>query len=201
MITNYLEYADLAYRTAKPLDFEKEVFHYTLGLGDEAGELQDAEDPVNFQEELGDLNWFYACFLKIIIEDRDGFLYGLDFSMAQFITSINILHEKRIRDEEFKNISLVNSVFTLQGIVKSQFIYGKDRRLDLLKALLQVGVGINRAMSDFANHNRIPLPDLYRKVWQANIEKLKTRYPDKYTDEKAINRDLNSERKTLEEKL
>lgn len=35
-------------------------------------------------------------------------------------------------------------------------------------------------------------------VMYMNIEKLKTRYPEKYTDEKAINRDVDKERNVLE---
>lgn len=36
------------------------------------------------------------------------------------------------------------------------------------------------------------------RIMAQNIEKLKTRYPDKFTSEAALNRDLEAERKTLE---
>jgi NTP pyrophosphatase (non-canonical NTP hydrolase) len=36
-------------------------------------------------------------------------------------------------------------------------------------------------------------------VFDTNIKKLKSRYPDKFSQEKAINRDLDKERKILEE--
>jgi NTP pyrophosphatase (non-canonical NTP hydrolase) len=38
----------------------------------------------------------------------------------------------------------------------------------------------------------------HETVMEKNIAKLKARYPDKFTEEKAINRDLNTERKILE---
>ena len=38
----------------------------------------------------------------------------------------------------------------------------------------------------------------FENIWQKNIKKLELRYPDKYSDEKAKNRDLLSERKILE---
>ncbi len=38
-----------------------------------------------------------------------------------------------------------------------------------------------------------------RDIMQTNLDKLTTRYPEKYTDELAINRDLEAERKTLEQ--
>lgn len=48
---------------------------------------------------------------------------------------------------------------------------------------------------------------MYFKGWNIeevramNIEKLKTRYPDKYNDFRALNRDLNKERETLNKNL
>ena len=37
-----------------------------------------------------------------------------------------------------------------------------------------------------------------RDIMQTNIDKLKARYPEKFTEENALNRDLNKERATLE---
>lgn len=39
----------------------------------------------------------------------------------------------------------------------------------------------------------------FGSVMERNIEKLKARYPDKFTEDKATNRDLDTERKILEE--
>lgn len=39
----------------------------------------------------------------------------------------------------------------------------------------------------------------YENVWQRNIDKLKVRFPEKFTEEKALNRDLNKEREVLVE--
>ncbi len=95
------------------------MLHYVLGVGTEAGELQDAVkrwvaynkplDVVNVKEELGDLLWYMA----------------------------------RICDE-----------------------------LDLT----------------------------FEECMARNIEKLKTRYPNKFTEHAALNRDLEAERKVLEQK-
>lgn len=38
----------------------------------------------------------------------------------------------------------------------------------------------------------------FNKIQQKNIEKLRTRYPEKFDSTKAINRDLNAERQVLE---
>jgi NTP pyrophosphatase (non-canonical NTP hydrolase) len=39
----------------------------------------------------------------------------------------------------------------------------------------------------------------FEQVMQQNIDKLRTRYPEKFTSEQAINRDLDAERETLEQ--
>lgn len=38
----------------------------------------------------------------------------------------------------------------------------------------------------------------FESVWEKNIAKLKARYPEKYSDHHALNRDVDSERKILE---
>lgn len=38
----------------------------------------------------------------------------------------------------------------------------------------------------------------FEKICQTNIDKLKARYPEKFTSDDALNRDLDSERKILE---
>ncbi len=42
------------------------------------------------------------------------------------------------------------------------------------------------------------LKTTFKEVKEKNIEKLKQRYPEKFTEEKAINRDLEKEREILE---
>lgn len=39
----------------------------------------------------------------------------------------------------------------------------------------------------------------FEEILQTNIDKLKARYPEKFTEERAINRDLSRERRILEE--
>lgn len=39
----------------------------------------------------------------------------------------------------------------------------------------------------------------FEEVWEKNIKKLATRYPEKYSHEKGLKRDLKKERKILEE--
>jgi NTP pyrophosphatase (non-canonical NTP hydrolase) len=39
----------------------------------------------------------------------------------------------------------------------------------------------------------------FEKLLQNNIDKLKVRFPEKFNEHKALNRDLDSERRTLEQ--
>lgn len=43
-------------------------------------------------------------------------------------------------------------------------------------------------------HSLVPEPS---EVWEANIRKLKTRYPEKFESQKALNRDLEAEKQAL----
>ena len=44
-------------------------------------------------------------------------------------------------------------------------------------------------------HSLVPEPS---KVWEANIRKLKARYPEKFESQKALNRDLEAEKQALQ---
>jgi len=78
---NFDEYSRLAVKTASPLDSEKQLIHYMLGLVDEVGELASTVkkniaygkplDVVNVKEELGDLMWFVANLMVLL---------GIDFA-------------------------------------------------------------------------------------------------------------------------
>lgn len=74
---------------------------------------------------------------------------------------------------------------------KRHIFYGKD--LDLTNIAEEIGdiLWYVAILCDFAN---ISLEDCMK----ANIEKLSNRYPEKFTEYHALNRDLNNERKILE---
>ena|SRR3990167_4488290 len=86
---------------------------------------------------------------------------------------------------------LVTESAELLDAVKKAKIYGQD--LDK--------VNIIEEMGDIMWYMALLVDELgtdFENIWQKNIKKLELRYPDKYSDEKAKNRDLLSERKILE---
>jgi len=79
----------------------------------------------------------------------------------------------------------------LMDAIKKAKIYGRD--LDKTNLIEELG--------DLMWYIAILTDDLgtsFEEVWDKNIKKLKARYPEKYTDEKAHNRNLPKERKELE---
>ena len=74
---------------------------------------------------------------------------------------------------------------------KKHLYYGKD--LDLIN----VGEEIADCMWYLSNLARLLDLDI-EKLLDNNIAKLKIRFPDKFSNENALNRDLDSERKALE---
>jgi len=73
-VTDENDYATISGRMLE--DFNTKLLHYVLGIGTEAGEIQDAAkksiiygkelDKVNLVEEVGDLLWYTARLLTLL---------------------------------------------------------------------------------------------------------------------------------------
>lgn len=75
--------------------------------------------------------------------------------------------------------------------IKKHLIYGKP--LDHTNLVEEFGDG---AWYDSLLVNALQIG--FEKAWELNIAKLRTRYPNKFTSEQALTRDLGAERATLE---
>jgi NTP pyrophosphatase (non-canonical NTP hydrolase) len=65
-------------------------------------------------------------------------------------------------------------------------------------------VNVVEEMGDVCWYLSIMLKELgvsWEQMWEWNIMKLQKRFPDKFSEDKALNRDLDSERKVLEENV
>lgn len=76
--------------------------------------------------------------------------------------------------------------------IKGHLFYGKN--LDLVNLLEELGdlLWFAAELADACGEPN------FTGIMQKNIDKLKKRYPEKFTEEKAQNRDLTGERKILE---
>ena len=99
-----------------------------------------------------------------------------------------------IIDDLHMVLGMQTEVAEIADVYKKHIAYGKE--LDLVNIKEEIGDTIWY----FANLCNMHGWDL-RDIMQTNIDKLKSRYPDKFDSEKAINRDLEEERKILEDSI
>lgn len=190
-MTNFGEYTELALRTEStklPLTEEvvtrglsNRLFHSILGISTEINEVYDAieekeyqdYDIVNILEEFGDMAWYLA----IACNERK---LTIDYN------------DNKTSFFEISNIRKGNSV--ILDHCKKVMFYGKqldDNLVDvtLVEIARLVFVSILALGGDITN------------VLQANINKLKIRFPETFTDYHADNRELETERNVLESSL
>ncbi len=184
------EYQQLAKRTCPNLflDQPKEVSdflnisHMVYGMVSELPELQDAvlkkEDFVNAREELADIMWYivnYCTFKEIDIYDLD-------------------LNKTSTSYDPFLEISYW--IGEIANLEKRKLAYKKDYEDSELKYFLQRLIFSIIDAHEMCN-DRTESFTLYDSL-ERNIEKLKVRFPEKFTTDNAINRNLEQERKVLE---
>jgi hypothetical protein len=183
---NWKEYLELSEKTlSTQFHAEAEVYqrilHGAIGLCTEAGELLDAFekntglDLVNIKEELGDIYWYLA------ILHRD--IPGIERGDERYALKQNPL-----------NHAIRLTVFSTELLdqLKKKIYYGKD--FDIKEA--------NRLVNTIEDHlSGVAVEYKFTKedILETNINKLKARYGEKFSSDAAINRDLDTERKTLEE--
>ena len=168
-IKNYQEQAK---RTCPTLGSEQmDLAHMVLGIHSEFNEYIDGivnENQVNIGEEIADMWWYLANYCTF----RG---YSLD----------ELSNEKEPNDYQ-----LVYWTSKLQDIVKKYVAYGKVIDVEKEKTILR---SLLFSMIDCISDSDIILED----ILETNIAKLRVRYPEKFTTELAINRDLENENKAL----
>lgn len=176
------EYKPLALRTLAELGNQlHNSIHMTLGVGSEfLKELLSAlekDDEVNIQEELGDMSWFAVCYSHIWGFEIDKTLLG-----------------KIIEGNDSEDILILafKAIGHLQELDKNQLAYkrtvpGNDieriKSLHLILAFIEVLCKKHEYNSG--------------GVRKKNIAKLLKRFPEKFSEAMANNRDLEAELKAL----
>ena len=184
-IESFKEYINLASRTLPDLGSEESnSIHMKMGLETEKGEFLDVFkkfhaykkpiDWVNVGEELADYLWYSAGLITFILkyQKSENSLDDLEKQLKKRFQNLReAFNEETIGKREEPVVVALNFYNDLGSSVKDvEKIYYYCLYADL----------------DF---------------WQIltnNIEKLKVRFPEKFTEDKALNRDLDSERKQLE---
>lgn len=173
------DYQEKAGRTCNDLkDIKLNLCHMALGIHSELSEYAEAmekEDVVNQREELADICWYvanYATFRGYSFEDLLRLSYNMKFDVVE---------------ENLQCIGLFSS--RLSDYVKKFIAYDRviDRGLEQ-RALAAILKGVNDEDCMFN----------FEKDLGNNIAKLEARYPEKFTNELAVNRNLKVEREILE---
>jgi len=198
---NYIEYVKNVLRTESPKNpFTKEVedlglnyrlYHGILGINTEIGEILEAYDKsketgskldyVNLGEETGDILWYIGVISNVFGIEKE--LYSIEIS------------DKNVDINHFpaKLEILAN---TLLDMTKKTMFYGKQLEEEKVKKLI---TEIFVLTNIYINSLGIKVDSItFENVMDTNIKKLKKRYPEKFNDENAENRNLKEERKILE---
>lgn len=167
------EYQKLAKRTCPSLgSVEKDFLHMKLGIITEVAEVLDI-----FKKELA-----YKKPIDIVnLGEELGDIAWYAVNKATFLGSVVTYNEFRL---EYKIGSENNVIETLESI-----LYYVNHINNIVKPnniLFDC-----KCIAEFYNLD-------FEEILYKNIEKLKVRYPDKFTEEAALNRNLDSERKILE---
>lgn len=144
--------------------------HMALGITTEVMEMGKGireNDKVNIREEHGDINWYIANECNI---------YGLNFESLY----------KEAKSKAINSFNLENIV----DLHKRELAYGKEMDIDKLTIELI-------SLFQFLQTTSMVHKFNYEESLQINISKLYTRYPDKFTQEDALNRDLEAEYENL----
>lgn len=102
-----------------------------------------------------------------------------------------IIPDQQVLDLIHASMGLVTEAGEFQDMLKKHLYYGRE--LDTVNLREEIG--------DLLWYCAIALQALdtdFQSVMQTNIDKLKARYPEKFTEDSANNRDLKVERQILE---
>jgi hypothetical protein len=170
--------------------------HFALGLASEVGELQEAADDIKdngiteeneilFGEEMGDLYWYTAGILDVLGKT----LYEAISQAPPFLWVPGSLKKPSIPME-----TIIGAMVTVAGRiadrVKKEAFYGKEEDDE---AMINDAYALVRIMVSSCTATGLDPT----KIVSANIAKLAARYPNKFTQQDALERDKEAETEAL----
>lgn len=191
-IKTLAEYQQLASRTCPDLGTgQRNADHMWLGITTEIGELLDVckknlaygkeVDITNVGEEIADKMWYIANsanFVKEVLFDDI-----TEFDATLYISFLDLY-------KSYFDIPVENR--TTQDRVQFTIEFYQDFFRHFAELHVQHLVVCTKVVSDYWGF------DFYQ-ILTNNIQKLQIRYPEKFTNEAALNRDLGAEREVLEQ--
>jgi hypothetical protein len=179
-LNEYLTLAEKTLSTQFNCDEKMQrVLHSVIGLATEIEELlinyTNSIDSINILEEIGDIEWYRSILWREYPE------------LSKY--TLNVV--EKINDP-YKTILEINVVILkLQDMIKKKIFYNKEINDELL---INLSLELEKKIYQYIIFYNLNIED----VWERNIAKLKARYSEKFSSERAINRDLETERTILE---
>lgn len=153
------------------------LLHGVIGVLTELEELLGWNDEVNKKEEVADIFWYLALL------DRE---LDLNFKITKYEHNFTQIKSQSLILQAFKQSCL------LLDLLKKKIYYNKNIDTD---QFCNLSSDLFDTMSIFCHLNEIEIST----ILDTNIQKLKARYGEKFSSERAINRNLDTERAILEQ--
>jgi hypothetical protein len=190
---NYLTFRQNAHRTfsnvselypelnSMDLHNKLQKLHCVIGIMTEVQEMIEGlivGDVINMKEEIGDMLWYIANYDNMID------FYGgeeLEFFDKQVLEKTHVMDITPLK----------NPAELLLDMWKKKVFYNTDKYDNMIANTM---ANLKHEVVKFCQKNEWDI----NAIMHTNIEKLQARYPEKFTTDKADNRDLKTERKILE---
>ena len=167
------------------------LLHGAIGLSSELAEAQEmvekpSIDAVNLKEEMGDLFWYMGIIIDELKFNPEEIFVNLETGALVTYTTQD---QRAILQHNING--MVKSAGVLIDFLKKSVMYGKDLNVDGVKGKLQeLDYYINQALRHYGQTSQASR--------ERNIEKLRARYGEKFTEAAANERNLAVEREILE---
>lgn len=189
LVTEARDFSPLQERFAQVRNIR--LLHGAIGLASELAEIQIAVaaekiDATNVLEEMGDLLWYTGIMIDELQLDADHILHVPAYLERNDYT------DKRdfFRTEASEMVIAVGEGIDL---LKKSLMYGKELNVEKLgNSLFSLNLSIEAVLNLYGF--------VGAQARARNIEKLRARYGEKFTEAAALNRDLQTERQILEKK-
>jgi hypothetical protein len=167
------------------------LLHGAIGLASELAEIRemgqkDEIDTVNLKEEMGDLCWYMGIMVSELELDPDSVF------QSKPINNPSVGPSHALCDDLNTDIdALTIDIGTMIDLLKKNLVYGKQLNVDRVREkLFSIGCSIESALNVYGMTSS--------EARERNIEKLRARYGEKFTESAALERNLVAEREILE---
>jgi NTP pyrophosphatase (non-canonical NTP hydrolase) len=208
---NIQEYIKNATRTESVIKNDSNnyrVLHANIGIITEVGEILDSVkksiyygkeyDFINLQEEIGDVMWYLA----ILCDEKK-------VELEKIFNNFNKKYQPPFKASN--PLEIIPPAIRINGLANryaklTNYSQSPDSSIDEDEILNFFFNGNESKSENFITALVEPISEIIylsgsnlEDICEQNIRKLKKRFPEKFTSDKALNRDLDQEREALEQ--